>query len=63
MFYKETVMEKELLDAISNIKSNKDKMLEYDETKTKNALILKILSLLGWDAFNVDECVPYMKHS
>ncbi|MEK7397850.1 MAG: hypothetical protein AAB116_13035 [Candidatus Poribacteria bacterium] len=56
-------MEKELLDAISNIKSNKDKMLEYDETKTKNALILKILSLLGWDAFNVDECVPYMKHS
>jgi predicted type IV restriction endonuclease len=58
MLDKETVMEKELLDAISNIKSNKDKMLEYDETKTKNALILKILSLLDWDAFNVDEVCP-----
>jgi len=32
--------------------------LSYDETATKQALVLRILKSLGWDPFNIDEVYP-----
>lgn len=42
---------------IENLK--KDRRIEtFDEAATKQAVILRILSFLGWDAFNIDEVTP-----
>ena len=30
----------------------------FDEAATKQAIILKVLSMLGWDTFNIDEVTP-----
>jgi hypothetical protein len=30
----------------------------FDEAATKQAIVLKLLSLLGWDTFNIDEVTP-----
>lgn len=46
-----------LLKFISQLQSDR-KILGYDEAATKQAVILKILSLLGWDTFDVDEVKP-----
>ena len=35
-----------------------DRFTSYDEAATKQAVILKILSLLDWDPFDVDEVQP-----
>ena len=51
-------MREQLLAFISSLKSDKEKVLLFDEAATKNALILRCLSLLGWDIFNVDEVSP-----
>jgi len=47
-----------LSEAIQNFRSNKDKILEYNEARTINGVILKILDLLGWDSRDVDEVYP-----
>ena len=50
-------MENELKDLISEIKSN-DRIYSYDEATTKQAIILRLFSSLGWKIFNTDEVKP-----
>ncbi|MDI6643558.1 MAG: hypothetical protein QME14_00745 [Methanobacteriaceae archaeon] len=47
----------ELLEFILKLKSD-SKLKLFDEASTKQAIILKILSNLGWDIYNVEEVVP-----
>jgi hypothetical protein len=48
---------KKLTEFIRKIQSDQ-RFVGYDEAATKQAVILKILSLLGWDPFDVDEVQP-----
>ncbi len=50
-------MEEQLLDFIKSVRSDKG-IESYSEAKTKQAIILRCLNILGWDAFNVDEVYP-----
>ena len=50
-------MKKEIVSFITDLKSNK-KLDKFDEASTKQALVLRLLSFLGWDIFNVDEVYP-----
>lgn len=53
-------MSEELLHFIETLKKRKgSERLDYsDEAATKQGIILRILSLLGWNAFNIDEVKP-----
>jgi len=51
------VVNDKLIDVIGKLKSNKQ-LLEYDEAKIKQAVVLRILDILGWDQYNADEIVP-----
>lgn len=46
-----------LLSLARELKSNR-KLDSFDEAATKQVVILRILSLLGWDIYNVDEVTP-----
>ncbi|MGD2037335.1 MAG: hypothetical protein PVH28_05580 [Desulfobacterales bacterium] len=50
-------MKKEIETFIKELKSNK-KLDKFDEASTKQALVLRLFSFLGWDIFNVDEVYP-----
>jgi hypothetical protein len=50
-------MEKKLIAFIESLKVNK-RLSALDEASTKQAIVIKMLSLLGWDIFNVDEVKP-----
>ncbi len=50
-------MEEKLLGLIKNIQSDR-RLISFDEAATKQAIILRILSCLGWDLFNIDEVYP-----
>jgi len=50
-------MREELLDFIKQLISNKN-ISSFDEAATKQAVILPILSKLGWNTFNIDEVKP-----
>ena len=50
-------MQKQIQSFIKNLKSNK-KLSSFDEASTKQAVVLRMLSFLGWDIFNVDEVYP-----
>lgn len=50
-------MEEKLLELIKKIQSEK-RLVSFDEAATKQAVILRILSFLGWDTFNIDEVHP-----
>ena len=50
-------MEKQIASFIESLKSNK-RVLSFDEASTKQAIVIRILSFLGWDIFNVDEVKP-----
>jgi len=50
-------MKEKLLQLIEQLKSDK-RLVSFDEASTKQAVILRILSLLGWDTFNIDEVNP-----
>lgn len=50
-------MEKQIVTFIEELKSNK-KLSTFDEASTKQAVVLRLLSFLGWDIFNVDEVYP-----
>ena len=50
-------MKSTLLKFIDSIKVN-PKIITYDESSTKQALILPILQILGWNVFDVDEVTP-----
>lgn len=50
-------MEKQIIDLIKSLKSDQQ-ITSFDEASTKQAIVIRILSLLGWDIFNVDEVKP-----
>ncbi len=50
-------MKKQIDTFIQNLKSNK-KLDTFDEASTKQAVVLRLLSVLDWDIFNVDEVSP-----
>jgi len=50
-------MEKKIASFINDLKSNK-KLSTFDEASTKQAIVLRLLSFLGWDIFNVEEVYP-----
>jgi len=50
-------MSEKLLQLINQLKSDK-RLVSFDEASTKQAVILRILSLIGWDTFDIDEVVP-----
>lgn len=50
-------MSEKLLQLVNQLKSDK-RLVSFDEASTKQAVILRILSLIGWDTFNIDEVVP-----
>ena len=50
-------MKKQITDFIEELKSNK-KLATFDEASTKQAVVLRLLSFLGWDIFNVEEVYP-----
>ena len=50
-------MKKEIMTFIKDLKSNK-KLDKFDEASTKQAVVLRLFSFLGWDIFNVDEVYP-----
>ncbi|KPJ78723.1 MAG: hypothetical protein AMJ54_01990 [Deltaproteobacteria bacterium SG8_13] len=50
-------MEKQIIAFIESLKGDK-RLSSLDEASTKQAIIIKMLSLLGWDIFNVDEVKP-----
>jgi hypothetical protein len=50
-------MEKEIVTFIKDLKSNK-KLDTFEVASTKQAVVLRLFSFLGWDIFNVDEVSP-----
>ena len=50
-------MKKQIISFIDELKSNK-KLAAFDEASTKQAVVLRLLSFLGWDIFNVEEVYP-----
>ena len=50
-------MKKEIETFIRDLKSNK-KLDTFDEASTKQAVVLRLFSFLGWDIFNVEEVYP-----
>ena len=50
-------MQKQIQSFIKDLKSNK-RLSSFDEASTKQAVVLRMLSFLGWDIFNVEEVYP-----
>ncbi|RLG27098.1 restriction endonuclease subunit R [Methanosarcinales archaeon] len=50
-------MKEKLLELIKKIQSDR-RLVSFDEAATKQAVILRILSYLNWDTFNIDEVHP-----
>ncbi len=50
-------MEEELLSLVKQLKSDR-RLASFDEAATKQIVLLRILSLLGWDIYNIDEVMP-----
>ena len=50
-------MEKKIASFINDLKSNK-KLAAFDTASTKQAIVLRLLSFLGWDIFNVEQVYP-----
>ena len=50
-------MEKKIIEFIKELKSNK-KLAGFDEASTKQAVVLRMLSFMGWDIFDVAQVYP-----
>ncbi len=50
-------MQSQLILFIDNLKQDR-RIISFDEAATKQAVVLKILSILGWDTYNIDEVTP-----
>ena len=50
-------MHTKLLESIEGLRG-RSATISFDEAKTKQTIILKLLSTLGWDIFNIDEVEP-----
>ena len=50
-------MNKQIVTFVNDLKSN-ERLSSFDEASTKQAVVLRLLSFLGWDIFNVEEVHP-----
>jgi len=50
-------MKSQIISFVKDLKANK-KFPTFDEASLKQAVVLRLLSLLGWDIFNVDDVSP-----
>jgi hypothetical protein len=50
-------MKEQITSFITDLKSNK-RLSSFDEASTKQAVVLRLLSFLDWDIFNVEEVYP-----
>lgn len=50
-------MEEKLLSLVEQLRSDK-RLASFDEAATKQIVILRILSLLGWNIYDIDEVMP-----
>lgn len=50
-------MIEQLTTFIENLKEDR-RVVSFDEAATKQAIVLRLLSLLDWDTFNIDEITP-----
>ena len=50
-------MRERLLPFVEQLKSD-GRIASFDEAATKQTVLLRILSLLGWDTYNIDEVIP-----
>ena len=50
-------MREKLLLLISDLRSDQE-ILSFDEAATKQAVVLRLLSILGWDCFRIEEVYP-----
>lgn len=50
-------MKEELETFIENLKEDR-KTFSYDEAATKQAIVLRLLSVLGWNTYNIEEVTP-----
>ena len=57
MTEKASSMEEQLSELIEKLKLDR-RLASFDEAATKQIVLLRILSLLGWDTFNIDEVMP-----
>lgn len=55
--YPQNIILEELIRLISDFKKDR-RFFSFDESATKQAVILRILKALGWDLFNIDEVYP-----
>ncbi len=50
-------MRTQLMSFIESLKADR-RIVSFDEASTKAAVVVRLLSLLGWDIFNIDEVTP-----
>ncbi len=50
-------MKEQLLSFVGTLNLDR-RIISFDEAATKQAVVLRVLSLLGWDTFNIDEITP-----
>jgi len=50
-------MQDKLISLIESLKADR-RISSFDEASTKQAVVVKLLYLLGWDIFNIDEVTP-----
>jgi len=50
-------MKEQLLSFVGTLNLDR-RIISFDEAATKQAVVLRVLSLLGWDTFNIDEIIP-----
>ncbi len=55
-------MKSQIAAFIEELKSNQ-KLATFDEASIKQAVVLRLLSFLGWDIFNVEEVYPNYSHN
>ena len=51
-------MQDEIIKFLEDLKNRRMSLDSLDEASTRQAIVGKLLHLLGWDIFNVDEVVP-----
>lgn len=51
-------MQDEIIKFVDDLKNRRMSLDSLDEASTRQAVVGKLLHLLGWDIFNVDEVVP-----
>jgi hypothetical protein len=53
----EARMKEQIVLFVDSLKSDR-RIVMFDEAATKQAVVLRLLLLLGWDTFNIDEVAP-----